>query len=140
MRVVKNSASLTAVSLMEPWKYAPPPVMLLDLLAAGAASDLATRLQTLTGINVTAACAVLQLQVLRQCTGLTHLDISGSDLQDCLAVELAAALQAMHRLTRLRICCEVKSQRIMSALASALSTCHSCSTCTWQNPIWLRQG
>ena len=78
--------------------------MLSDLLAAGAASGLATRLQTLTSIRLTESYAEHQLQALRQCTGLTHLDISASDLQDCLAVELTAALQAMPSLTRLHMC------------------------------------
>ena len=84
-------------------------------------SGLATQLQKLTGIRVTAACAVQQLQALRQCTGLTHLDISNSELQGFLPVELRAALQAMPRLTLLRVCnCKLQSQVVVAALASVL--------------------
>ena len=120
MRVVKNSSSLTAVNMYYPYG-APLSLLLLDLLAAGLASGLATRLRKLTGIAVEAACADQQLQALRQGTGLTHLDISGGHLQDCPAVEVAAALQAMPRLTRLHMrSCNLQSQRVVAALASAL--------------------
>ena len=111
-RVVKNSASLTAVNVVEQEYgcYTPHPLMLSDLLAAGATSGLATRLRVLTGITVTAAFAVQQLQALRHCTSLTHLDIRGRDLQVYLkqhcqqaALELTAALQGLHLLTCLRV-------------------------------------
>ena len=95
--------------------------MLFDLLAAGANSGLATRLQKLTGLEVHAAFADQPLQALRQCTSLTHLDISGSDQQDCLASGPAAALQAMHRLTRLHMCSgDLQCPDMMAAFASAL--------------------
>ena len=95
--------------------------MLSDLLAAGATSGLANRLRNLTVRYVTAACAVQQLQALRQFTGFTHLDIGGSRLQHCLTVELTSALQAMPRLTRLRMCCRhMQFQDVAAALISAL--------------------
>ena len=122
-RVVLNSASLTAVSFVDQGYETSPPPMLPDLLAAGLASGLANRLRQLTGIRVQAACALQQLQALRQCTGLTNLDISGSDLQDCPAANLAAALQAMPGLTRLHLCsCTLQSQRVAAALGSALQS------------------
>ena len=120
MRVVKNSASLTAVNVVEQeyGYFEPPPLMLLDLLAAGVAAVLATRLRRLTGVTITAASGVQRLQALRQRTGLTHLDISSSYLQGTLA---GAALQAMPRLTSLHVCdCDLQSQRVVAAFASAL--------------------
>lgn len=104
MRVVKNSASLTAVNFVAREYYTLPPPMLSDVLETGATSGLATRLQKLTGIKVAAACADQQMQALRQCTSLTHLEITGSSLRDRLAGELAAALQAMSRLVGLHVC------------------------------------
>ena len=72
-------------------------------------------------MRVATTSDIQRLQALRQCTALTHLDISGSYLQDCLAGELAAALQAMPRLTRLHACnCALQSQRSVVAIASAL--------------------
>ena len=121
MRVVKNSASLTAVNVVGELYCIAMPVMLSELLAAGVASGLATRMRQLTGMTVTAEGAAQQLQGLRQCTSLTPLDISGSYLRDCLAVELAAALQAMPGLTRLNIhFCDLQSQRAVAAVVSAL--------------------
>ena len=120
-RVVKNSGSLTAVDLVCIRSCTSSPLTLSDLLAAGAASGLATRLRQLTSIEVEAACAAQQAQALQQCTGLTHLDISSIGIQECLEVELAAALQAMPRLTRLRVCgYYLRSQHFVSALASAV--------------------
>ena len=86
------------------------PLMLSDLLAAGAASDLATRLRKLAGIQIAADCAVQQLQALQQCTGLTHLEFRGKGLQHCsaeqghpTAAELTAAFRGMSKLTVLCI-------------------------------------
>lgn len=116
-RVVMNSASLAAVSFVDQGYETSPPLILSDLLAAGLASGLASRLRELTGIRVQAACALQQLQALRQCTSLTNLDISGGDLQDCPALNLAAALQAMPGLTCLHLCsCILQSQRVAAAL------------------------
>ena len=121
MRVVKNSASLTAVNEVYETYDTSLPLMLSDLLAAGVASGLAIRLRKLTGMTVTAEGAAQQLQALQHCTSLTHLDISGSYLRDCLVVDLAAALQAMPRLTCLHMCsCDLQSQLVVAALASAL--------------------
>ena len=64
--------------------------------------------------------------MLQQCTGLTHLDVSGSDPEDWLpaqrqqaALGLTAALQGMHRLLRLHVR-ELQCEGSEAALASAL--------------------
>lgn len=130
MRVVGKSASLTTVSKMDCIHAAPlhttPTLPLSDLLAAGAASVQATRLRKLTSVQLDADCAVQQLQALQHCTGLTHLDISGSEPEDWLpeqghqaAVELTTALQGMRRLVRLQVR-HLQFEGSEAALASAL--------------------
>ena len=127
-RVVKRSANLTTINTVGLSYYKSSPLMLPDLLAAGAASGLATRLRKLTGIAVEAAYVPQQLQALRQCTSLTHLDIRGSGLWSYLgqsgqqaAEELTAALQGLPSLTRLHVVgYETYSDSCMTRLASAL--------------------
>ena len=108
--VVRNSARLTAVEYVELGDGTLLPLMLSDLLAAGAGSGLPARLRKLGGVQVSAECAEQQLQALRQRTGLTHLDINGTALQNRSAEEsrqalmkLKAALQGMRSLTCLHL-------------------------------------
>ena len=128
-RVVKNSTSLTAVSLFteQPFAQMAPPLTVCNLLTAGAATGLATRLRKLTGIQPHAEDTAQQLQALQLCTSLTHLDFDGRQLGNWLAQHgpqgaalLSAALQGMGGLTYLRVgsCC-LQSQHA-AVLASAL--------------------
>ena len=107
--------------MMVHYHIMPRPLTLSDLLSVGAASGLATRLCKLTSMEVTAACADQQLQALRQCTGLTHLHISVIDLQERVSVELAAALQGLHSLTRLHVSgYKLRGDNVVVPLASAV--------------------
>ena len=128
-RVMKNSTSLTAVSLsaVQPYSVMAPPLTVSNLLAAGAATGLAPRMRKLTGVQADSQGTDRQLQALQQCTSLTHLDFDGSQLGNWLtqkgaqgAALLSAALQGMRGLTYLRVGNSNLQPQHAAALASTL--------------------